>query len=168
MTSARSAGVPWCVRAIFCRGEVNLWSTLVPNLGNGFVLGSVRRLIHRKVPIIACAPVRWIRFIGGIAFSPQACIRTFEAESTTGTTVAPNNCLAAEGDIICSRLSAMAARRLFVAACALLGVTVSPLIVNGVVLVRFAHLVKCTRIILSPSKVALVHLSQSITLLIMA
>src|SRR5258705_5620991 len=106
MTSILSVGVRWCASAIFCRGEVNLWNILVPNLESGFVLGSVRRLTHRlvalsacrpcterilastsamavatvrKVPIIACAPILWILFIGDIAFDPHACIHTFEA-----------------------------------------------------------------------------------------
>ena len=35
MTSIRPVGVPWCAWAILCRGEVNLWNTLVPTLESG-------------------------------------------------------------------------------------------------------------------------------------
>ncbi len=44
----------------------------------------------------------------------------------------------------------------------LLGVTVSPLIVIGIVLVQSARLVKCISIVFSPSKVAPLRSSQSI------
>lgn len=97
-----------------------------------------------------------------------------------GATVATKSCLAVRGDSIFSLLRHMAAERPLVAASAMcflnlsfvsmttpkilascFGLTSSPLIVNGVWLVRSATRVKCTMVVLSHSNVAPLRLSHA-------
>jgi hypothetical protein len=118
--------VHWYAYAIYCSGEVNRRSSLVLSFESGFVPAPMRRLTHnvaalsacrlyctyttsdsattvvtvRKAPVIACAPTLCTLFIKALLLHPHAYIKRSRRNPRLLATVAPNNCVVVEGELI--------------------------------------------------------------------